>query len=214
MWLTNEVGGKSGVIEENHWPKPTEKTDGKNLWAVRLILDLSCLWQTSSWHSRHANFSSHITKRTIGQHLPQCPYFTQVDKMGVTIQGSSEPNCHLHQYRWSITTAVLGCWLLIVGCLTSQQHASVSQGQIWSDNCMCCHTEIEAADQTFYFTQSQYTDIWPTSPSADPTMPGTWQGSHWSANFKVTGMTRPGKILSQAGFEPRIFRSQGGCPNH
>ena len=72
--------------------------------------------------------------------------------------------------------------LLFVGCLTSQQHASVSQGRICSDNFMCCHTEIEAADQTFYLTQSQYTDTGPTSPSSDPITPGAWQGSHWSAN--------------------------------
>ena len=72
---------------------------------------------------------------------------------------------------------------LFVGCLTSQQHASVSQGRICSDNFMCCHTEIEVADQTFYLTQSQYTDNGPISPSADPIMPGVWQGSHWSANF-------------------------------
>ena len=70
-----------------------------------------------------------------------------------------------------------------VGCLTSQQHASVSQGLICSDNFTCCHTEIEVADQTFYLTQSQYTDTGPTSPSADPITPGAWQGSHWSANF-------------------------------
>ena len=70
-------------------------------------------------------------------------------------------------------------WL--VGGLTSQQQASVSQGRICSDNCTCCHTEIEAADQTFYLTQSQYTDTGPTSPSADPITPGAWQGSHWSA---------------------------------
>ena len=38
---------------------------------------------------------------------------------------------------------------LLVGCLTSQQHASVSQGRICTDNFTCCHTEIEAADQTF-----------------------------------------------------------------
>ena len=69
------------------------------------------------------------------------------------------------------------CWL------TSQQHASVSQGRICSHNSTCCHTEIEVADPTFYLTQSQYTDTWPTSPSADPIMPGSWQGSHWSANF-------------------------------
>ena len=72
---------------------------------------------------------------------------------------------------------------LFVGCLTSQQHASVSQGRICSDNFTCCHTEIEVADQTFSLTQSQYTDTGPTSPSADPITPGAWQGSHWSANF-------------------------------
>ena len=63
---------------------------------------------------------------------------------------------------------------LFVGCLTSQQHASVSQGWICSDNFTCCHTEIEAADQMFYLTQSQYTDTRPTSPSADPITPGAW----------------------------------------
>ena len=65
-----------------------------------------------------------------------------------------------------------------VGCLTSQQRANVSQGQSCSDICTCCHTEIEVADQTFYLTQSQYTDIRPTSPCADPISPGTWQDSH------------------------------------
>ena len=72
---------------------------------------------------------------------------------------------------------------LLVGCLTSQQHASVSQGRICTDNFTCCHTEIEVADPTFYLTQSQYTDTGLTSPSADPITPGAWQGSHWSANF-------------------------------
>ena len=43
---------------------------------------------------------------------------------------------------------------LLVGCLTSQQQASVCQGRICSDNCTCCHTEIELADQTFYLTHS------------------------------------------------------------
>ena len=72
---------------------------------------------------------------------------------------------------------------LLVGCLTSQQHAGVSQGRICTHNFTCCHTEIEAADQTFHLTQSQYTDTGPTSPSADPITPGAWQGSHWSANY-------------------------------
>ena len=42
------------------------------------------------------------------------------------------------------------------------------QGRMCSDNCTCCHTEIEVADQTFCLTQSQYTDTGPTSPSTDP----------------------------------------------
>ena len=57
---------------------------------------------------------------------------------------------------------------LFLACLTSQQHASVSQGRICTDNFTCCHTEIGAADPTFHLTQSQYTDTGPTSPSADP----------------------------------------------
>ena len=72
---------------------------------------------------------------------------------------------------------------LLVCCLTSQQHASVSQGRICSDNFTCCHAEIEVADQAFYLTQSQYTDTGLTSPSADPITPDVWQGSHWSAIF-------------------------------
>ena len=100
--------------------------------------------------------------------------------------------------------ALVGC---LLACLASQQHASVSLGRICSDKFTCCHTEIEVADQTSHPTQSQYTDARPTSPSADPLTPGAWQGSHWSANFEVTGITRPRKIPSQAGFELRIFCS-------
>ena len=88
---------------------------------------------------------------------------------------------------------------LLVGCLTSQQQANVSQGRICSDNFTCCHTEIEVADQTFYLTQSQHTDTGLTCPSADPISPGAWQGSHWSANFEVTGMTRPRKNPGASG---------------
>ena len=86
-----------------------------------------------------------------------------------------------HLFSSSVLERALVC--LLVGCLTSQQQASVSQGRICSDNFTCCHTEIDVADQTFYLTQSQYTDTRPTSPSADPITPGAWQGSHWCANF-------------------------------
>ena len=103
---------------------------------------------------------------------------------------------------------------LFVGCLTFQQHASVSQERICTDNFTCCRTEMEVADSTFYLTQSQYADTGPTTPSVDPIMPGTWQGSHWSASFEVTGMTRPEKIPAQAGFEPGIFGFRSGRLNH
>ena len=74
---------------------------------------------------------------------------------------------------------------LLVGCLTSQQHASVSQGRICSDNFTYCHCDIAVADQTLHLSQSQYTDTGLTSPSTDPITPSAWQGSHWSANFKL-----------------------------
>ena len=103
---------------------------------------------------------------------------------------------------------------LFVGCLTSQRHASVSQGRICSDNVTCCHTETEVADQTFYLTQSQCTDTGPTSPSADPITPGAWQGSHWSANFSVTGMTRPRKNPGRSGIRTRDLPLSRRTPYH
>ena len=68
--------------------------------------------------------------------------------------------------QFSEVVYFMGRRLLSVGCLTSQQQASVSQGRICTDNFTCCHTEIEATDPTFHLTQSQYTDTRPTSPSA------------------------------------------------
>ena len=95
-----------------------------------------------------------------------------------------------HKRRCNNQTGQPGCTLMIkldgclfVGCLSSQQHASVFQGRICSDCFACCHTEIEVADPTLHLTQSKYTDTGPTSPSTNPITPGAWQGSHWSANF-------------------------------
>ena len=91
----------------------------------------------------------------------------------------------------------LGCQIesemLFVDCLTWQQHGSVSQERICSGSCTCCHSETAVADQTGYITQSQYTDTRSTNPSADPMSPGTWQGSHWSTDFKFAGMVDPEK---------------------
>ena len=84
------------------------------------------------------------------------------------------PPSTLNTHSTSLSTRTV----LFVGCLTSQQQASVSQGRTCSDNSMCCHTKIEVVGQTFYLTQSQYTDTRLTSPSTDPITPGAWQGSH------------------------------------
>ena len=100
------------------------------------------------------------------------------------------------RYIWQLVG-----WLL--GCLMSQQQVSVSKGRICSDNFTSCHTEIQVADPTFYLTQSQYTDTGLTSPSADPITPGAWQGSHWNANFEVTGMIRPRKNPGARGIRTR-----------
>ena len=81
-------------------------------------------------------------------------------------------------WRGATSPSSWGWGCLLVGCLTSQQHASVTQGRICSDKFTCCHTEIEVADQTSHLTQSQYTDTRLNSPSADPITPGVWQGSH------------------------------------
>ena len=71
---------------------------------------------------------------------------------------------------------VIVCWLVAVP-------ATCISGTDLHRHFTCCHTEIEVADQTFYLTQSQYTDTGPTTPSTDPITPGAWQGSHWSAKF-------------------------------
>ena len=104
------------------------------------------------------------------------------------------------------------CWL--VAQRPSNMLVYNYQRCICSDKCMCCHIEIEVAEQTFYLKQPPYTDIGPTSPSADPITPVAWQSSKWSASFSVTGMTRPGKNPASAGIQPRVCRSRGGPLNH
>ena len=114
----------------------------------------------------------------------------------------------------------------MVGCSTSHQHASVSQGRICTDNLTCCHTEIEVAYPTPHLTLSQCIDTGPAGPITDPITPGARQSSHWSANFEVTGMTRPRKksrrkrdsnpgssALEVDALTTRpTMRYRGGCP--
>ena len=88
------------------------------------------------------------------------------------------------------------CVCLLVGWLTSRQHASVSQGWICSDKCMCCHTGIEVADQTCYHTQSQNTDTGLTSPRPDCTMVGArlrqvYVLPHWDRSGRSNLLSHP-----------------------
>ena len=90
-----------------------------------------------------------------------------------------------------------------VGCLTSQQNASVSQRRICSGNFTCCHTEIEVANPTFHLTQSQYADTGPT---------GRAPGSQLSVNFEATDMTRPRKNSAASGIRTRDLPLSRGTP--
>ena len=74
------------------------------------------------------------------------------------------------QFKLKYMAVVFVGWL--VACLVSQQHACGTQGQICPDNLTCCHIEIEAADQTFYLTQSQYTDTMPGGPDVSDSATG------------------------------------------
>ena len=158
----------------------------------------SRFWHSSLLSTHVLNIVKNVNHKTFLNPPPSLP---------------QELNSKAQKYLSSgLLTAQLVGWLL--ACLMSQQQASVSQGRICSDNFMCCHTETEVADPTFYLTQSQYTDNRPTSPNADPITPGAWQGSHWSANFEVTGMTRPRKNPGASGIRTRDLRLSRQTPYH
>ena len=111
---------------------------------------------------------------------------TDVQLSGVIFEVVMQEEAATHDDCWAClcvtdccTTPLLFPRLvgLLLGCFSSQQDASVSQGRIYSDNCTCCHTETEVADPTFYLAQSQCIDTGPTSPNT----PGAWQRIHWDA---------------------------------
>ena len=73
---------------------------------------------------------------------------------GTVISGRQDQQTELPSH--GMPTIMFVC--LLVGRLTSQRHACVSQGWISSENGTCWHTVMKVADQTFYLTQSRYTD--------------------------------------------------------
>ena len=86
---------------------------------------------------------------------------------------------HNHKLRFIKQECDRESLFLVFFSLTSQQCAK----SICSNNCMCCHTDIDVADQTCYLTQTQYTGTLPASPSTDSIMPGARQRSHCNINF-------------------------------
>ena len=93
--------------------------------------------------------------------------------------------------------------LSFVGRLVSQQYASVSQGRIYFDKCTCCYTEIKFAEQTFYHTESQYTDTEPASFSTYPITVCVWQRSHLHSQFLSHWLDSRERSSPKAGIEPR-----------
>ena len=69
------------------------------------------------------------------------------------------------------THGLFGC---LLACLTSKQHASVSQGRSCSDHCRCCHTDIDV-----------------TSPNDSIVTPGN-QSQHWP----YIDLQSPGRVAA------------------
>ena len=127
-------------------------------------------------HVSEGGLTDHVSEGGLTDHVSEGGLTDHVSEGGLT-DHVSEGGLTDHVSEGGLTDHVSkGSLFCFVGCLTSQQQASVSQGLICKDNFTCCHAEIEAADQTFYLTQSQYTDTGPTSPSTDPIIPVASKG--------------------------------------
>ena len=109
------------------------------------------------------------TKQQWRRKSQNCFYFKRI-KSKYTKKPLENKLHHTNHALIQETPSLFVYWL--VGSLTSKQQTSVSQEQICKDNCMCSHTEIEIADQTFHLTQSQYTDTRSACPSSDLSTPG------------------------------------------
>ena len=75
---------------------------------------------------------------------------------------------------------------MFAGCLTSQQHANISQGQTCPNKFMCC--SLRWILQIELSTTSSHSILTPGKPipSTDPIVPGAWQGSHRSHWYDST----------------------------
>ena len=119
----------------------------------RFVVDISMNWPSNrnwqtkvldAWKATQLNL---LRQKSVNPKLSSASKLTDTYSIHLT----RDPGL---QHRRQSTDYNPAKVCLFVGCLTSQQHASVSQGWMCSDNLTCCHTEIEVADQTFYLTHS------------------------------------------------------------
>ena len=156
-----------------------------------------------------ANYMQHIKRLSHATCRVTC-HVVRRDSSAVKFDRVPSITLKTHHFIHAMIFTRILCDCLLVGCLASQQQASVSQGRICTDNFTCCHTEIEVADQTFYLTQSSI----PTPGRPVPVLTLQRQAPGRVATgvliLKSLVWLDPEKILAQAGFEPGIFRSRGG----
>ena len=140
------------------------------------------------------------------QTTESCPLFvffsdlsrSLADRWGTTVDFTTSSLHFLHSSR----LFVLVC--LLVACLPSEQRAGVCQGRICLDNCTCCHTEEEIADETCCLTRSRF-DAGPTSPSADLMTPVPGRVAS-----RVTGVTSgEKKPQGESGDRTRVCLTTG-----
>ena len=120
--------------------------------------------------------------------------------LGVFLFFNGETDVSVGTSEMMIHLLMLICRLVgwFVGCLMFQKHAIVYVKDLLSFT--CCHTEIEDADQTFFLTQSQYTDTGQMSPSIDPIIARHLAGwplecqvsSHWYDSTQKIPMVKAG----------------------
>ena len=105
-------------------------------------------------------------QNTYSTNMPQCPFASSKKYRERSLKLDKGYN------RLSINSEIK-IWIVVVGwLLTIPAICYCISGVVCSDDCMYCQSETEAADQTLYLTQSQYTDTGPTSPCNARRLPG------------------------------------------
>ena len=101
-------------------------------------------WQGQRIHSSLSSRRLNMSVCQLGQHTPDSSSVRMMAMCNRCVSLLEASHCIA---CLTASTDMVKQVCLLVGCLTSQQRANVSQGRICSDKFTCCHTEIEVADQ-------------------------------------------------------------------